>query len=126
MLRIGLAGLALAAGMLAAAAQEMKSPRILPSQVAWDAMTAELTAIEALKPAAAPELLAELNRATGERFANIAASPVPVPLPFDTAAFLRDRAAASVFSARFRSRCRRFSASLSRTVAAQRRTSCAN
>src|SRR5262249_56132537 len=42
-----------------------------------------------------PELMGKLNRATGERFANIAASPVPVLLPFDTAAFLRDRAAAS-------------------------------
>jgi hypothetical protein len=37
--------------------------------------------------------MASLNRATGERFANIAASPVPVLLPFDTAAFVRDKAA---------------------------------
>ncbi len=29
----------------------------------------------------------------GERFANIAASPVPVLLPIDTAAYLRDAAA---------------------------------
>src|SRR5262249_16720420 len=91
----GIAGLALAVGIATAAAQEMKSPRILPSHVAWDTVTAELTATEALKAAAGPELLAELNRATGERFANIAASPVPVLLPFDTAALLRDRAAAT-------------------------------
>src|SRR5262249_12575502 len=40
-----------------------------------------------------PEVMAKLNRATSERFANIAASPVPVLLPFDTAAFVRDRVA---------------------------------
>jgi len=41
------------------------------------------------------ELVAKLNRVTGERFAHIAASPVPVLLPFDTAAFLGDRVAAA-------------------------------
>ena len=95
MLRIGLAGLALAAGMFAAVAQEMKSPRITPTHVDWDAVAADLDALEPGKPAAVPELMAKLNRATDERFANIAASPVPVLLPFDTATFLRDRAAAS-------------------------------
>jgi hypothetical protein len=91
----GIAGLALAVGIATAEAQEMKSPRILPSHVAWDTVAAELTATDALEAAATPELLAQLNRATGEHFANIAASPVPVLLPFDTAAFLRDRAAAT-------------------------------
>jgi hypothetical protein len=94
MLRIGLAGLALAAGMLAAAAQEMKGPRITPTHVDWDAVAADLGALEPGKSAAVPELMAKLNRTTGERFANIATSPVPVLLPFDTATFLRDRAAA--------------------------------
>lgn len=113
MLRVfGLAGLALAAAALAAAAQEMKSPRISPTHVDWDAVAAELVALTtsdptansdapgpdrpnpaAIKPAVATELVANLNRATGERFADIAASPVPVLLPWDTAAFLRDRAA---------------------------------
>jgi hypothetical protein len=92
MLRIGLAGLALAAGMFAAAAQEMKSPPITPTHADWDAVAADLGAVEPGKPAAAPELMAKLNHATGERFPNIAASPVPVLLPFDTAAFLSDRA----------------------------------
>jgi hypothetical protein len=41
------------------------------------------------------ELVAKLNQVTGERFAHIAASPVPVLLPFDTAAFLGDRVAAA-------------------------------
>jgi hypothetical protein len=91
MLRIGIAGLALAAGMLAAAAQDMKSPRIAPAHVDWDAV--KLGAPEG--QVALQDLMAKLNHATGERFANIAASPVPVLLPFDTAAFLHDRAAGS-------------------------------
>jgi hypothetical protein len=61
--------------------------------VDWDAVGAELSTIEVLKPAAAPaEQLADLNRATGKRFANIAVSPVPVLLPFDTTVYLRDHA----------------------------------
>jgi hypothetical protein len=93
MLRIGLAGLALAAGMLAAAAQEIKSPRITPTRVDWDSVAADVGALEPGKPVIVPELMARLNRATGERFANIAASPVPVLLPFDSGMFLHDRAA---------------------------------
>src|SRR5262249_30188065 len=95
MLRFGIAGLALAAGVVAAAAQDMKSPRLSPPHVARDAVAVELDALDLPKPAVVRELMAKLNRATGERFANIAASPVPVLLPFDTAAFLRDRAAAA-------------------------------
>ncbi len=88
----GIAGLALAASIFAAAGQGMKSPRISSTQVDWDAAVLELAPIDALRPA---DAMAELNRATGERFANIAASPVPVLLPFDTAAFLRHRSAAA-------------------------------
>src|SRR5262249_9052077 len=85
--------------------REMKSPRIVRSRVDCDAAGAALGRIEALNPTgvvesaqrmpppAPAELLARLNRGTGERFGHIAASPVPVLLPFDTAAFLRDRAA---------------------------------
>ena len=91
----GVAGLALAASIIAAAAQEMKSPRISSTQVDWDAAVRELASIDSLKQADVPGVMAELNRATGERFANIAASPVPVLLPFDTASFLRERAAAA-------------------------------
>src|SRR5262245_44931387 len=95
MLRYGIAGLALAVGIAAAAAQDMKSPRIAPTHVDWDAVAVELDALDLPKPVVVPEVMAKLNRDTGERFANIAASPVPVLLPFDTVAFLRDRAAAS-------------------------------
>src|SRR5262249_2295754 len=78
------------AGVVAAAAQDMKSPRISPTHVDWDAVAVELDALDLPKPVVVPELMAKLNRATGERFANIAPSPVPLPLPFDTAGFLRD------------------------------------
>jgi hypothetical protein len=94
MLRFAIASLALAVGVAAAAAQDMKSPRIAPTRVDWDAVAVELGAPDPAKSAVVvPDLMAKLNRATGERFANIAASPVPVLLPFDTAAFLRDRTA---------------------------------
>lgn len=105
---IGIAGIVLAAGMFTAAAQDMRSPHISTTEVDWSAVAAELDAVEALRPAADPqgrsdtpngpsmagatELIANLNRITGERFAHIAASPVPVLLPFDTRAFLRARA----------------------------------
>src|SRR6476659_4205100 len=95
MLRFGIAGLALAAGVIAAAARDMKSPRIAPAHVDWDAVAVELDALDVPKPVVVPEVMAKLNGATSERFANIAASPVPVLLPFDTAAFLRHRSAAA-------------------------------
>jgi len=95
MLRLGIAGLALAAGVFAAAAQDMKSPRIAPTPVDWDAVAVELGALDPGEPIVLPERMAELSRATGERFANIAASPVPVLLPFDTGSFLHDRATGS-------------------------------
>jgi hypothetical protein len=58
------------------------------------ATTAPARSLDPAKTAVGmPERMVKLNRATGERFANIAASPVPVLLPFDTAAFLRDRTA---------------------------------
>jgi len=91
--RLGIAGLALAAGMVAAAAQDMRAPRVSPTRVDWDTVGAELNAIDALKPDT--DAIAVLNRATGERFANIATSPIPVLLPFDTAAFMRDKSAAA-------------------------------
>src|SRR5262245_24122547 len=94
MLRFAIASLALAVGVAAAAAQDIKSPRIAPTRVAWDARAVELGTLDPAQPAVVvPDAMARLNGATGERFANIAASPVPVLLPFDTAAFLRDRTA---------------------------------
>src|SRR5262245_7761963 len=94
----GIAGLALAAGIGAAPAQDMKSPRISPVHVEWDAVAGWLRTTDAVEPTAAPDLMAQLNRATGERFAHIRTSPVPLLLRFDTAAFLRGRSAAAAKS----------------------------
>jgi hypothetical protein len=98
-----LAGLALAAGIAAATAQDMKAPRIAHFDADWNAAAADLRASEAFRSApddgdgahlVAPpaDPLGELNRAVAERIPKVAASVVPVLLPFDTAAFLRDRA----------------------------------
>jgi hypothetical protein len=105
--RLGIAAVALAATLAAATAQGMKSPRISHATVDWDALEADLGAIEGLEANAAAivndprtaaearaERLGRLNLAMGERFGGIAASPVPVLLPFETAADLRDRALA--------------------------------
>lgn len=84
-----LAGLALLiAG--AAPAQEMKSPRILVAKVDWDAAAASI----ADKPAGTPaEAFAKLNAAASISFPGIAESPVPVLLPFDVGALIKDRSA---------------------------------
>ena len=90
---LSLAAIALVAAT-AAAAHEMKPPRISHTEADWNAVIADLSAAKALgtSDGRAIDPLARLNRATGERFANIAASPVPVLLPFDSAAFVRERA----------------------------------
>src|SRR4029453_368820 len=94
MLRFAIASLALAVGVAAAAAQDMKSPRIAPTRVDWDAVAVELGALDPAQPAlAAPDVIAKLNRATGERVAKISPRPGPGLLPLYTAAFLRDRTA---------------------------------
>ncbi len=107
MRRVGIAAIVLAATIAAAAAQGMKSPRISHATVDGDALDAELGAIEGLEPGTAAngsdqwtatetraERLGRLNRAMEEQFGGIAASQVPVLLPFETAADLRDRALA--------------------------------
>src|SRR5215467_8778762 len=63
MLRYGIAGLALAVGIAAAAAQDMKSPRIAPTHVDWDAVAVELDALDLPKPVVVPELMAKRDRA---------------------------------------------------------------
>jgi hypothetical protein len=85
------AALIFAAGMTAAAAQDMKGPRITRAHVDWDIVAAAVNASEGWTPGA--DALAHLNAAAAEVFPNIAASPVPVLLPFNTADMLRDRAA---------------------------------
>src|SRR5260370_41664865 len=89
----------------------MNSPRVSSIIVDWDALAPELEGLdepsatqsrpreETKSPfASAPNVTARINLATGDRFPNIATSPVPVLLPFDTPAFLRDHAAAAYAS----------------------------
>jgi len=79
------------AGLLPAAAQDFTSPRLKSLHADW---TAAKTAMHAETPAPKePASFELLNGALGERFTGIAQSPVPVLLPFDTAAFMQDKAA---------------------------------
>ena len=87
--RVILVGLALLfAG--AAAAQELKSPRISVAKVDWDAAAASIVDRPAGTPA---EVFAKLNAAADISFPKIADSSVPVLLPYDVDAFIKDRAA---------------------------------
>ena len=77
----------------------MTSPRIVAVDVDWNAARAAFASFDQQQPAAgeaadaAPaDALVRLNDATAKIFPKAAASGVPVLLPFDTAAFLRDRA----------------------------------
>jgi murein DD-endopeptidase MepM/ murein hydrolase activator NlpD len=111
---IAITGLALVVGMVAAAAEDMKGPRISSIRMDWDALSPELLALERplpldspdatqdnpqeeakRPPATAADVIARINLTTGNQFANIASSPVPVLLPLDTPALLRDRAEAA-------------------------------
>jgi hypothetical protein len=81
-----------------AAIPEMKSPRVSSVDVDWAAVHTALSDLSPLIAADHPGgtkagTLARLNEATQSAFPNIAASPIPVLLPFDTAAFLKDKAA---------------------------------
>lgn len=80
---------------LPACAQDMQAPRLTHINPDWDAVAADINAAAPAPSAPSTESIADLNRATADLFPNIAASPVPVLLPFDTTAFLNDRAAGS-------------------------------
>ena len=111
MIRSSLAlGLLLAFVGAGSAAGEMKPPRLSFAQVDWTAAAGALADIEGLPLAvvatrsrtaygAAARLtypaLARLNAVMAQRFAGVARSPVPVLLPFDTAALMRDQAEGS-------------------------------
>jgi murein DD-endopeptidase MepM/ murein hydrolase activator NlpD len=87
--RVILAGFAL---LIAGAApgQELKSPRISVAKIDWDAAAASI----AEKPAGtAGEIFARLNAAASIPFPGIADSAVPVLLPYDVDAFVKERAA---------------------------------
>jgi murein DD-endopeptidase MepM/ murein hydrolase activator NlpD len=84
-------------------AQEMTAPRVSFASVDWPAALATLSDSTPARLARArwgrlsgsqsvPPVLARLNAAMAERLPGIRMSPVPVLLPFDTAALLRDQA----------------------------------
>jgi hypothetical protein len=92
-----IAGFLLLLGASFAAADDIKAPKISVLPVQWDAALAALNNAEAAaklppSPDKTANALARLNGATGADFPNIAASPVPVLLPFDLDAYLRRKA----------------------------------
>lgn len=102
------AGLSLAVTSAAAVAQEMRPPRVTSATVDWPAAVASLSDKDGLKPVFArarsratdsrpiPPVLTRLNAIMVQRLPGIATSPVPVLLPFDTAALMRDQAEGNV------------------------------
>ena len=101
-----ISGLALALVSAGSAAQDATTPRVSFASVDWPAAIATLTAIDA--PSTAPlsakarlgntrravaPALARLNGVMSQQFAGLATSPVPVLMPFDVDAMLRDQAA---------------------------------
>jgi hypothetical protein len=73
----------------------MSSPRLTSATADWNAVRATLADLDPGKTqdsASAADVLTGLNAASGKVLPDIAASPVPVLLPFDTAALLRDAA----------------------------------
>ncbi|MBM3531089.1 MAG: M23 family peptidase [Alphaproteobacteria bacterium] len=102
-----LSALLLTLACVGSAAEPMKLPRVTSAQVDWPAVAEALAGHEALQipenaaqartgpsgvPAALRPPLARLNAAMANRFPGIAQSPVPVLLPFDVTALLRDQA----------------------------------
>jgi len=78
----------------------MKSPRVSSVDVDWNAVRTAVSDLFPLLSQGGPDgakadALARLNEATQSVFPNIAASPIPVLLPFDTAAYLKDKSAAN-------------------------------
>ena len=71
----------------------MKAPKVALADVDWDAVRAALANFGTSNDEKGA--LARLNAATAKVLPNIATSPVPVLLPFDTAAYLRDSAQGS-------------------------------
>src|SRR6185503_8261666 len=81
----------------------MKSPRLASADVDWTAALSALADSELLRPMAlrparpggarsVSATLDRLNTVMSQRFPGVAISPVPVLLPFDTEAMLRDQA----------------------------------
>jgi hypothetical protein len=92
--RCWIAALIFAFGSVATAAPEITRPRLISAVVEWPEAHAVISKIEGLRAsprAREADLLKRLNAASGRYLPNIAASTVPVLLPFDAAAVLRDQ-----------------------------------
>src|SRR5262249_58987121 len=79
---------------------EMQAPHITRAEVDWEGAAQKLGEIAPLRAVHASadaglrgSEIDRLNAATAERLPDIAASAVPVLLPFDVEAYLHDRAA---------------------------------
>jgi len=106
-LRLGLLAAVLPALICAPAlARDMQPPRLTSAQVDWSQALASLADVDVLRVAALetnrrmvrsnraiPPVLARLNATVASRFPGAAGSPIPVLLPFDTAALMRDQSA---------------------------------
>ncbi len=101
-----ISGLVLALVSAGSAAQDATTPRLSFASVNWPAAIATLTAVDAPATApmsaksrlgganrATPPALTRLNSIMSQQFAGLAMSPVPVLVPFDVGALLRDQAA---------------------------------
>jgi hypothetical protein len=89
MLRVcSLAALIMTFCVAVAAAQDMRNPKIVSMPVDWSEALAQLD--NGTEPS--PRSIARLNQAADTLFANIAASTVPVLLPFNSAQLIRDAA----------------------------------
>ena len=77
------------------AAQDMRNPKIASMPADWSDAVAQLD--NGTEPS--PQTIERLNQAADTLFANIAASPVPVLLPFNSAQLLRDAAAGLPYAA---------------------------
>jgi hypothetical protein len=87
-------GLSLVISGVAQAAQDIVRPRILASVVDWAPALAALGKTEGLRSNAresAASILARLNGESTRYLPDIASSPIPVLLPVDTVALVRDR-----------------------------------
>ncbi len=94
-MKLGLSvGLMFAVCVTAHAAQEIVRPRPVAAVIEWPSALSELAKYRAAQTDsqhAKPDLITRLNSASARILPNIAASPVPVLLPFDVAAVLRDQ-----------------------------------
>jgi murein DD-endopeptidase MepM/ murein hydrolase activator NlpD len=100
MIRIAVAAISLLCVLGRVAAAEWPAPRIMRAEVDWERAVqklGEVAPLRAVHASAAAGVggreIDRLNAAVADRLPGIASSPVPVLLPFDVDAYLRDRTA---------------------------------